>query len=176
MRTIELQVYSFEELSDEAKHKALASFRTINVDFDWWDVVYEDAKTAGLEIHSFDCDALQMEIAFVNGAEETAEFIKTNHGENCDTRKAAEAFLFRKMGLVFNRSDGVNTDRVAEGKEEKFDAACDILESEFTNSLRRAYLKMLDAEYDYQVSDEAVKETIIANEYEFTEDGRWYRG
>lgn len=29
----------------------------------------------------------------------------------------------------------------------------------------------LEKEYDYQNSDEAVEEAIIANEYEFTEDG-----
>lgn len=34
--------------------------------------------------------------------------------------------------------------------------------------------KDLNAEYDYLESDEAVMETLEANEYEFTEDGRIY--
>lgn len=32
--------------------------------------------------------------------------------------------------------------------------------------------RSLEAEYTYRLSDPAVDETIIANEYEFTEDGR----
>jgi hypothetical protein len=37
--------------------------------------------------------------------------------------------------------------------------------------LARAFYKALEAEYDYQNSDEQIAETIIANEYEFTEEG-----
>ena len=29
-------VYSFAELSDDAKERALTAFRDINVEFDWW--------------------------------------------------------------------------------------------------------------------------------------------
>lgn len=40
--------------------------------------------------------------------------------------------------------------------------------------LNRKIYKDLNAEYDYLESDEAVMETLEANEYEFTEDGRIY--
>jgi hypothetical protein len=38
--------------------------------------------------------------------------------------------------------------------------------------LARAFYKALEAEYDYQNSDEQIAETIIANEYEFTAEGK----
>ena len=37
--------------------------------------------------------------------------------------------------------------------------------------LEHAYLGMLRREYEDRTSKEAIKESILANEYEFTEDG-----
>ena len=34
--------------------------------------------------------------------------------------------------------------------------------------------RQLEAEYDYLTSDEAIDDSIIANEYTFTENGRRY--
>jgi hypothetical protein len=57
----------------------------------------------------------------------------------------------------------------------------------FTNELHdeelaealRAFMKwiyrQLEREYDYLTSDEAIAESIIANEYEFTEEGERYQ-
>lgn len=40
-------VYTFDELSDEAKAKARDWLREGYLDYDWWDSVYEAAETAG---------------------------------------------------------------------------------------------------------------------------------
>lgn len=46
MRTITKEVYTFAELSDSAKETARNKYREHNLDgFDWWDFVYDDAKT-----------------------------------------------------------------------------------------------------------------------------------
>ena len=42
MRTIETQVYTFDELSDSAKQKALDADRDRDVDHNWWEWTYED--------------------------------------------------------------------------------------------------------------------------------------
>jgi hypothetical protein len=42
MKTINLHLYSFDELDKAAKEKALTKYRHLNVDFDWWDNEYED--------------------------------------------------------------------------------------------------------------------------------------
>lgn len=52
--TVETKVYKFAELSDEAKNKARDWFREGALDYDWFDSVYEDAKSIGLKITSFD--------------------------------------------------------------------------------------------------------------------------
>ncbi len=45
------------------------------------------------------------------------------------------------------------------------------MEKEFLNTLLQDYAQILQKEYEYLMSDEMVDESIIANEYEFNEDG-----
>lgn len=40
-------LYTFDELSDKAKEKAREWYRDGQLDYDWWDSVYESAQTAG---------------------------------------------------------------------------------------------------------------------------------
>jgi hypothetical protein len=49
MRTITItkDVYTFAELSDSAKERARNNYREHNLDYDWWECVYDDAKTIG---------------------------------------------------------------------------------------------------------------------------------
>jgi len=42
---METTVYKFNELSDKAKDRAREWFREGNLDYDWWDFVYEDVAT-----------------------------------------------------------------------------------------------------------------------------------
>lgn len=55
MRTIETTLYQFDELSDEAKAKALDQCRDWSVDHHWWEFVYErfaeDMAERGYSIH-----------------------------------------------------------------------------------------------------------------------------
>lgn len=44
MKTIELKLFNFEELSDKAQKKALEDHRYIETDYDWWEFTYEDFK------------------------------------------------------------------------------------------------------------------------------------
>lgn len=44
-RTEEITIYTFDELSDEAKEKARDWWREGGLDYDWWDSVYDDCDT-----------------------------------------------------------------------------------------------------------------------------------
>jgi lipopolysaccharide biosynthesis glycosyltransferase len=59
----------------------------------------------------------------------------------------------------------------SEDKEEQFDEWLDNFDQSFLNDLLQDYLKILQDEYDYLTSIEAIKETILMNEYLFTENG-----
>jgi len=72
---------------------------------------------------------------------------------------------------VVKYSDGIDLERVTEDNEQAFDDECDDLENEFKNNLLEEYANILQLECEYLQSEEAIKETIEANEYEFDEDG-----
>ena len=61
MREMTTMVYSFNELSDDAKKRALNEFRYIDVDGVWWEDSYDTIRTAGkllgLEIGDIHFDA-----------------------------------------------------------------------------------------------------------------------
>ena len=47
----------------------------------------------------------------------------------------------------------------------------DEIDREFLRALLEEYLTILRKEEEYQLSDEVADEMMVANEYEFTEDG-----
>jgi hypothetical protein len=164
--------YQFSELSEQAKHKAVENLYDINVSFDWWENVYEDAKMVGIKITEFEIDRG----AYCNGElmesmTDVCHKIIEGHGENCETHKTAKDFLRQWDELVAKYSDGINAQKVAEDNEGEFDDAADELEKEFKKSILEDYRIILQEEYEYQTSEEAIIETIEANEYEFDEDG-----
>lgn len=74
MKTI--SVFSFSELSDDAKKTAINQLQTINLDYNWWDYNYEDAANVGLKIKGFGLDRGQtIDIEFIEFALHTAELI-----------------------------------------------------------------------------------------------------
>jgi len=171
MRTIRTKVYLFEELSEVAQQKAINELSNINVDYNWWQCTYEDAQIIGLKITSFDLDRNRhADGQFILSACEVAQNIFNNHGEHCQTYQTAEQFI-EKWQPIYNDYLDEDSENYESGDLE--DEMQD-LEDEFLNSLLEDYSIILQNECEYLQSDEAVKETIIANEYEFTKDGKQF--
>ena len=82
---------------------------------------------------------------YLEAIQTIANKIIKNHGEQCDTYKTAVEYRTSV-----------------------------ITESEFKLAIRDCYLEMLKHEYKYRMSREAIEETIEANEYEFTDNGKIY--
>ena len=151
-------VYFFNELSDDAKEKAREWYRDGALDYDWYDSIYEDAERCGLKITSFDLgNRREITGKLTMSLEDSIKAILNDHGNACDTFKLATEYRATLDGLV---QDGENDD------------AREALEEDYMKALCEEYLSMLDKEIEYLMADEQVDETIIANEYEFTEDGR----
>ena len=94
MKTIEINLYEFSELSDKAKQKAISKLSDINVSHDWWNFTYDDAENIGLKITSFNLDRNRhAKGKFIISGCEVAEKIMSEHGENCETFKTAAQFL-----------------------------------------------------------------------------------
>ena len=70
----------------------------------------------------------------------------------------------------FDVSLGDTLDNLEGITQEKYDAVADDLVGAARDLMRWIY-RQLEAEYDYQMSDEAIDESIQCNEVEFNEDG-----
>lgn len=168
MRTIRTKVYQFSELSKEAQEKVINRMADINVDYEWWENTYEDAANIGLKITGFDIDrASYCKGEFTLSANEVAQNILTQHGESCETYKTAQSFMDEWQPVFFNYMDETHADYESGESEDKMQE----IEDEFLKSLCEDYRIILSHEYDYLTNSEAIKETIIANEYEFTIEG-----
>jgi hypothetical protein len=175
MRTIRTKVYQFSELSKAAQETAIEVCAYYNVDSDWWQFIYEDAKNIGLKLNGFDLDRNKSAQGyFLESSTESAFSIIKEHGEECSTYKTAKAYLAEYDKLVEKHSDGKKLDVVAEGNEYEFDNDADELQDEFLKCLLNDYSCLLQNEHEYMTSREAIIETIEANEYEFKADGTRY--
>jgi len=157
-----IKVYQFDELSERAKERAREWWLSGGLDWEWWDGVYEDAKTIGLKITGFDIDrGNYCEGELTTSPLESITKILAEHGKDCDTHKLA---LLYKPQFEALREKELNTEEDLSGEQDE-------LMEEYTYALREEYLSMLRKEYEYLTSAEYVDETILANEYEFLEDG-----
>lgn len=157
MKTKQIKTFSFEELTESAKDRALNQFRYVHVEyFDWYHNVYNDAQNIGIQITGFDLD---------RGSYCTGKFLRTHwsidvankimeeHGKDCETYKIAEKFL----------QDYYNLSEDDEASE---------LDDKFLNNIMEEYLTMLKNEFEYHTSDDAISEWIIGNDIVFDESGK----
>lgn len=171
MKTLEINIYQFNELSEVAKQNAINEFSNINTDFNWWEFTYMDSENIGLKITSFDLDRNRSANGhFILSACEVAQNVLNEHGESCETFKTANNFL-ENWQPVFNDYLDENSENYESKNLE--DILLD-LENDFLNSLLEDYSIMLQNEYEFLQSNEAIQETIISNEYEFLIDGSQY--
>jgi hypothetical protein len=166
-------VYTFDELSDDAKETAGTNgsvthpgkspkdvarewYRDGALDYDWWDFTYEDAASVGLKITAFDYRRVEGE--FLWPAADVANAILKNHGKDCETFTSAANFLAECATIQHDEEEGGN--RLTDA------------EAEFLRDLCEDYRIMLDKEYEYLLSNECVDDAILANEYTFTINGK----
>lgn len=170
MKTIEINLYKFSELSEQAKEAAIEKLSDINIDGDWFECMEGDAENVGIKIKSFDIDRASCNIEFLQYPEAVAKNIMTEHGAGCGTYKLAENYIANLAKI-----EGKYTD---EQKEDEYDYENELTElnDDFIKDLGEEYLTMLRNEFEYLSSKEAIIETIEANDYDFTEDGRIYNG
>ena len=175
IKTTETKVYTWDELTDEQKEKALSKLYDINTDYEWWQSVYEDAEDVGIKITSFDLDRNRYAKGKLTmNAIDVAKAIVEDHGPDCETHKTAKAFLDTVTPMIDFRDNFADDDNTTEEEYKTFDDNTDKieeLEEELLKSILEDYSIMLQKEYEYLSSEEAIVETIKANEYEFDENG-----
>ena len=180
MREITVKVYAFAELSDDAQERALNAFRGINVEFHWWRDTYDTIRAAGellgLEIGDihFDTDSYCIFDADYRYARGAVNAVRNEFPQGTKLYGIA-----RKLQDLQKRHFYSLSCAVTEGRSMNYyrcfrfgeDYECDDLGDILDDFAHWARILLRD-EYEYLTSDEAVKEMIEVNEYEFTEDGK----
>ena len=193
MRIEALHIYTYEELSDEAKAKARDWYRK-NDDDEYSEFVIDDAKEVaalmGWEIDKvyysgfwsqgdgacfegimrYNKGCAKLVKAYTNDAElnRIAKAWQDLQRQNFYALRASvkhRGHYQHEMCTVFDCGDT----RHNYGWLQNPEAEDDI--KEIARDFMRWIYKRLESEYEYSVSDEVVAENIIANGYEFTEDG-----
>ncbi len=193
MRTEALHIYTYEELSDEAKAKARDWYRK-NDDNEYSEFVIDDAKEVaalmGWEIDKvyysgfwsqgdgacfegimrYNKGCAKLVKAYTNDAElnRIAKAWQDLQRQNFYALRASVKHRGHYQHEMCTEFDCGDT-RHNYGWLQNPEAEDDI--KEIARDFMRWIYKRLEAEYEYSVSDEVVAENIIANGYEFTEDG-----
>jgi hypothetical protein len=191
MRVHEVKVFTFDELTPEAQEKALDHHRQFVYEDTQhhFDSMKEDAsESASFKIETLNDNPIDGAGVFLVDAETTAKAILTNHGDICKTHGIAKTFLDQWQALnTLKDSCEEQLDRLNEIEEwnagdkesarqnelrlSQVEDEIEELENEFAKDIGHEYGVLWSQELGYQTSDEAIKETIEANEYEFLEDG-----
>lgn len=191
--TVKTKVYKFDELSDKAKEKALEQFRDINTDDNWYESVYETWKEK-LEAMGYS-DAEIMFSGFWSqgdGASFTCDSIDLLKWLKCHRRTGYYRILVKPIkeysqltaSIERNNSHYVHERSISAVIHDDIYESNDKIEKKYielekeldldAETLSSEIYKSLEKEYNYLSSDECVTEMIIANEYEFTVEGKQY--
>ena len=180
MRKMTTMVYSFNELSEAAQELALNAFRDINVEYDWWTYgAYDTIRTAGnllgLDIDRIHFDAYLYCIFDANYeyARGAVKAVKAEFPYATDLHEVARKLQALQRRHFYSLSCAVTEGRTTNRYScfrfgEDYD--CEDLGDIIDDFAHWARILLCD-EYEWLTSDEAVKEIIIINEYEFTEYG-----
>lgn len=202
MRTVEqsYKIYTFDELSDEAKEKAIDNVRGGDyLDYEWWDGVYCDVKEIGeilgienMEImfsgfwNQGDGACFTGDYSYKNGsvkaAKEYAPLDTELHDIAEQLQKAQKTYFYQlssaiKHNGMYCHEQSVTIDvnhaqdiNLPTGRNYRDDTGID----EALRCLMQWIYSRLEKEYYWLIDEEQVTENIKANEYEFYEDGTQY--
>lgn len=192
MQTHEIVTYSFGELSEEAQQTALEKFYDINVDFeDWSECIIEDATVIGaligIDIRNIyysgfysqgDGACFEGSYHYQKGG---LKAIKEYAPQDTEVHRIARDLQgiqrrnFYQLVATVKQSGHYYHEFCTDIQVEKeYEAANDEAIDEITELLRdfmRWIYRSLDREYEFQTEKEQVKDTILANDYQFNKDG-----
>lgn len=163
-------VFYFDELDEHAKDRARDWYRKGHLDYEWWNLVFDDAERIGLKITEFDLGGRkQIKGHLTVSVRECYRRILREHGTECDTYHLADSWQAQSDKLAHLRA--AQWDDEAEEERNKLEAEQDAHRAEFEQALLEEYFSLLDKEYDYLNSNESIDESLRSNQYTFDSTG-----
>jgi hypothetical protein len=168
----QVTVYSFDELSEEVQDKVVEKFSDFNVDYDWWDHIYQDADRIGIEITEFHTYRNKIEGKLTLTLIDSCNAVLSEHDENCDTYKTATEYLEKYMKAYEAWKENTDEEDVdTELYDFSYEDESNEIEDDYRRAMLEEYLCVLRKEYNYLTSRESIVESIRENEYCFTDEG-----
>ena len=93
MKQVTITLYELDELSEASRISAIESLRSINVEHDWWDSLYEDALSVGLKLTGFDLDYMNISGDFIWPSDIVCNAIIKDHGDTTSTYLIASRYI-----------------------------------------------------------------------------------
>lgn len=181
MRTEQVKIYKFDELDDSAKERARAWYRGCGDVYSWGDESVESLKKFaewfGIRIRDYSLGGSDNRSQGVKFDLNVDDWLADEYDETHGMRGVR---LWKYLNNQFMLPDlsgncpftGYCMDEVLlDAVREFMERPHDVNYTELMTECIDRFVKEYAAEVDYEYSDEAVDENILANEYEFTEDG-----
>jgi hypothetical protein len=191
MKTKTIELYEFEELPADVQEKVLDNERRINVeDVEWYDFLFEEWKEklekkgfkspdisfSGFSYQgdgaSFTCKNVDIP-AFVASLDYKGKYTRLLSAIKDDTAEVNASVV--RVDFHYSHENTVGTSVEVLSDDDKVVQLGQDLDATMTQVVRKLsqeIYKELESEYDGLLSDEAVKDTILANEYTFTINGK----
>ena len=169
MKTIEITLYKFDELSEEAQQTAIRSYQTQADYYDWWDNIYRNAKEVGVAIDSFDVYRNYISVSFMLMAHDVANALIFFWGADSDIGEVSQAFL-DKREVLYKKYAG---DEASTYNEKLYEAE-DELVDDFHSDVSDYFRNQLRSELEWLESEEYIRGFLSDMDYDFTEDGKQY--
>jgi hypothetical protein len=191
--TKSVTAYKFSELSSAARSRALEKMYDINVDFDNWhegcyDYFKEVGKILGIEIDKICCSGFSSQgdgacfegkYSFKKGCltkiQSYAPIDHRLHEIAIALTRLQSKYFYGLSARVKHSGHYYHeycTEIWIQGRGENSTNACQEL-TELLRDFMKWMYRSLNDEYDYLTSEEAIIETIEANDYDFTEEGNF---
>ena len=194
MRTISVDLFLFDELSEDVQEKVIDKNRDINVDHNWWDFIYDMFK----EDCIFDVDNIYFSGFWSQGDGAMFEYSSIPNSLKNDFIESLDLSPMRKNWLLNNvHISGRGKHRGHYYREKccghsiywevdngdlhwstNFYRWIESFADDFERYVIDKYEDLcgdlyyrLETEYRWLTSDEQVAETILCNSYEFNENG-----
>jgi hypothetical protein len=187
MRTItkKLKVYKFDELSDKAKQKVLDDNRYINLDDGWyegivdshiedWEKKYGIKATASPICFSIDRSKylyFPQENIWIEDVNIFCEAMKGILPTEVITAIKKKDVILSLSVKYYGGGDGTQIAKYEVYNKLDLPEVSPEITKWLNETLLEPLWKEIDESYYMEMSDEAVKETICMNEYEYDKDG-----
>jgi hypothetical protein len=159
MKTIEVTLYKFDELSDKAKEFAVQDNIHILTDFgSYWDeILIWQLKDVGISVERCDLNRREIEVDFYEDLNDLCANVVKNFKGSEIAEMFANYLTSVEAQLAFDETD---------------EDMLEDMEMVFIYDLKCELLNMFQREYDYLTDADVIADYLLGNEFDFDINGK----